>query len=119
MARLPDPEILARYQQALIDWEIEGAVDLRGRAPEGLRSTLEGVTVRDFKEALYRFVCIDGGEIDQIKEERDPWCKQWEYHYDVRPTISGVKLYVETRLYPESFSSKREPTVLIFQIKPA
>ncbi len=82
MARLTDSEILAKYKQALAEWAISGAVELDGRAPE--RSSidaLEGVTVNDFKEALYRFVCIDGGEIDQIKEERDPWCKQWEYHY--------------------------------------
>lgn len=50
MARLTDPDILARYHQALADWAVEGAIILKGRAPEGLRTTLEGVTENYFKE---------------------------------------------------------------------
>jgi hypothetical protein len=119
MARLTDPEILARYKQALAEWNVEGAVILQGRAPDGLRTTLEGVTEDYFKEALYRFVCQENGEIAQVKEEREPWCKQWEWRYDLRPTINGVRLYIETRLFPESFGSRQEPVIYIFQIKPA
>jgi hypothetical protein len=119
MARLTDPAILARYKQALAEWQVEGAIDLIGRAHDGLRMTLEGVTVKYFKECLCRFVCEEKGEIDQVKEEREPWCKQWEWHYDLRPTINGVKLYVETRLFPESLSSREEPVVRVVQIKPA
>jgi hypothetical protein len=118
MARLTDLAVLARYKQALADWKVEGAIELEGRAAEGLRTTVEGVTVRYFKEALYRYVCEEDGEIDQVKEERDPWRKFWEWHYDLRLTINGVKLYVETRLYPESFSSDKEPTIRVVQIKP-
>jgi hypothetical protein len=106
------------YKEALIDWAVGGAVQLVGRAYDGLRATLVGVTEEDFKEALYRFVCHQNGEIDQVKEEREPWREQWEWHYDLRPTINGVKTYVETRLYPESWSSSAEPTVLVVQIKP-
>src|SRR5438105_12531424 len=98
MTRLADPDILARYQQALADWAVGGAIELEGRAPEGLRTTLEGVTLNAFKEARYRFVCEENGEVDQVKEDRQPWCQHWEWHYDLRPTILGVKLYVETRL---------------------
>ncbi len=119
MARLTDPDILARYKQALAEWQVEGALELIGRAHEGLRTTLEGVTVKDFKRALYDHVCVGGGEIDQVKEEREQWRKEWEWHYDLRPTINGVKLYVETRLFPESFSSRQEPIIYIVQIKPA
>ena len=119
MARLTDPDILARYEQALADWAVGGAIELVGRAAEGLRTTLEGVTVNYFKEALYRFVCVEGGEIDQVKEDREPWLRDWEWHYDLRPTINGVKLYVETRLYPESFCSHKDPMVQVVQIKPA
>lgn len=43
----------------------------------------------------------------------------WDWHYDLRPTINGVKLYVETRLYPESFSSRHDPIIQIVQIKVA
>src|ERR1700722_9353970 len=119
MACLTDPGILARYKQALADWAVGGAVELLGRAPEGLRTTLPGVTQKIFKESLYSFVCVENGEIDQVKEEREPWCKHWEWHYDLRPTINGVKLYVETRLYPEAFGSREEPMIQVVQIKPA
>jgi hypothetical protein len=119
MPRLTDPDILARYKQALAEWNVEGAIELEGRAHEGLRTTLEGVTVRYFKEALYRFVCEENGRIDQVKEDREPWRNHWEWHYDLRPTINGVKLYVETRLFPESFSSRQDPIIRVVQIKPA
>jgi hypothetical protein len=119
MVRLTDLDILARYRQALADWAVAGAIVLKGRAPDGLRTTLEGATEEYFKEAHYRFVCEDNGEIDQVKEERKPWRNYWEWHYDLRPTIKGVKLYVETRLYPESFSSRLDPIIQVVQIKPA
>lgn len=119
MVRLTDPDILQRYHQALTEWAIEGAIVLKGRAPDGLRTTLDGVTVESFKEALYRFVCEENGEIDWVKEEREPWRNEWEWHYDLRPTINGVKLYVETRLYPESFGSRHDPIIQVVQIKPA
>jgi hypothetical protein len=118
MARLTDAGVLARYKQALAEWRVEGAIELIGRAHEGLRTTLEGVTVKDFKEALYRFVCEEDGEIDQVKEEREPWRQHWECHYDLRPAINGVSLYVETRLFPESFTKQREPIVYVVQVKP-
>jgi hypothetical protein len=119
MARLTDPDILAQYKQALADWDIAGALELIDRvAHEGMRTALEGVTEKYFKEALYRFVFEENGEIDQIKEKREQWRKDWEWHYDLRPTINGVKVYVETRLFPESFSSSKEPIIYIVQIKP-
>ena len=119
MVRLTDPDILARYHKALAEWNVEGAIELVGIAHERLRRTLEGITVTAFKEALYHFVCLQNGEIDQVKEEREQWRQEWEWDYDLRPTINGVKVYVETRLFPESFSSRQEPIVYVVQIKPA
>lgn len=117
MARLTDPEILARYNQALAERSCAGFVELTGRAQEGLRVTLDGLTAKGFREELYRYVCEADGEIDQVKEEREPWREQWEYHYDLRPTINGVRLYVQTRLSPESFSSREEPCIFVVQVK--
>src|SRR5438105_5031977 len=112
MVRLTDPDTLARYKQALTEWGVEGAIVLEGhRAHEGMRTTLDGVTVEEFKEALYRFVCHEDGEIDRVKEEREGWREKWEWRYDLRLTINSVKIYVETRLYPESFASREDPTV--------
>lgn len=51
MVRLTDSDIFARYCQALADWAVEGAIVLNGRASDGLRTTLEGVTEKYFKEA--------------------------------------------------------------------
>jgi hypothetical protein len=119
MARLTDPRLLARYKQALAEWKVAGYVELTDRAHEGLRTTLEGVTVKYFKEVLFTYVCTEDGEVDQVKEEREPWRDHWDFHYDLRPTINGVKLYIETRLHPEALSSREEPTILIVQIKPA
>ncbi len=104
---------------ALADWQVVGAIELIGRAHEGLRTTLEGMSEKGFKEALYHFVFDEGGEIDQVRELREPWREQWEWHYDLRLTISDVPLYVETRLFPESRSSRADPIVFIVQIKPA
>ena len=120
MARLTDPDLLARYKQALSEWKVVGYIELKKDAYEGLRTTLPGLPEKEFKEALCRFVCEENGEIDQVKETRD-WepCNRWEYHYDLRPTINGVKVYVETRLYPESFSSREEPEIHVVHIKPA
>jgi hypothetical protein len=119
MARLTDPDILARYLQALTERNVEGAIVLIGLAPKGLQKTLENVREKLFREMIYRFVCEENGEIDQVKEEREPWRNEWEYHYDLRPIINGVKVYVETRLHPESLFSDLEPTIQIVQIKPA
>jgi len=119
MARLTDPELLARYKQALADWKLAEAIRFDGRAVDGLKTTLEGVSQRVFKEMLYRFVFQENGEIDQVKEGREQWRKDWEYHYDLRPRINGVKVYVETRLHPEDFSSRDDPVIYVVQIKPA
>ena len=68
MARLVDPEILSRYIQASTDWKTTGSIELIGGAHEGLRTTLEGVSVPRLKELLFRFVRHENGEIDQVKE---------------------------------------------------
>ena len=119
MARLTDPEILARYKQALADWKIAGAVELDKDAHTGLRKTLPGVTVASFKEALYRFVCLDNGEIVHKKEDRDSYpCNLWENLYKLHLSITGVEVFVETRLGPESFTSRDDPQILVVKVKP-
>jgi hypothetical protein len=72
-----------------------------------------------FKEALAHFVFDANGEIDQVKEEREPWRGKWEYHYDLRPTINGLRLYVEIRHSPESVSSRQDPMIQVVRVKPA
>jgi hypothetical protein len=56
VARLTDPDVLARYKQALTEWRFTGAITLKGRAADGLRTTLEGVPEKALKELLFRFV---------------------------------------------------------------
>ena len=63
MARLTDPDILARYKQALSEWKVVGYIELKKDAYEGLRTTLGGLPEKEFKEALCRFVCEENGEV--------------------------------------------------------
>ena len=50
-----DPDVLARYRQALSEWKIVGAVILNRRAGEGLRETVEGVTAESLVERIRQF----------------------------------------------------------------
>ena len=38
-----------------------------------------------------------GGEIDEVRETRPEWL-DYEFHYDLRFTIAGKPIYIETRL---------------------
>jgi hypothetical protein len=96
MARLTDPEILTCYQNALGNWRFLGFVDFTKLAQEWLQRELSGMLPRAFAELLHRYV-RGGGEIDQVVETR-PEYTIYSHHYDLRPTVKGRVLYVETRL---------------------
>lgn len=119
MAKLTDPEILGCYINALRNWRPEGFVVFQKDAALGLRKHLDGVTQTGFKEQLYLHVVVDGGEIDQVVERRHTWRDKWSHHYDLRPVISGVKMYVETRLDYSKPSDPDDPVIYIVNVKPA
>jgi len=119
MATLTDPEVLSCYHAALRNRRFEGYVVFMKDAAEGLRKHLEGHNQKGFKELLYEFVLEEGGEIDQVVERRENWRDEWSHHYDLRPMIDGVRIYVETRLSYSDPSDPDDPVIYLANIKPA
>ena len=118
MSTLTDPEVLFCYRNALCNWKYDGYVVYMKDAAEGLRRYLVGFSQKGFKEVLYQFV-DSGGEIDQVVELRENWRDKWLHHYDLRPLIDGVKIYVETRLIYTKPSDPDDPVIFLANIKPA
>jgi hypothetical protein len=119
MATLTDPEVLACYHNALRNWRFEGYVVFMKDAAEGLRKHLGGHSQKSFKELLFNHVVGNGGEIDQVVEQRENWREEWSHHYDLRPEINGIKFYIETRLSYSDPSDPDDPVIYLVNIKPA
>jgi hypothetical protein len=99
MARLTDPERLRAYQNALGNWAFTGYVrfKLTEQSRRWIRQTL-GIAVNDIGRLMQEHVAA-GGQIDEVRETRPEWSSEHEFHYDLRFTIEGVPVYVETRLH--------------------
>jgi hypothetical protein len=97
MAPLTDPELLNRYLEALREWEIEGFVGWKRRAAEWLRLNLEDQTQKSVARAMYEHVQA-GREVDQVKERRHGHQDNYEFHFDLRFTLNGRRVYIETTL---------------------
>ena len=99
MPRLTDPDRLVAYRDALKNWSVSQYIqfDLTEQAHRFLRSELNDITLRDIGRLMYEHV-ESGGEIDEAQETRPGWFDQWEFHWDLRLTIDGVPVYIETRL---------------------
>ena len=95
MAKLTDPETLKCYRNALANWGYDGYVLLSPLAAGWLDKEL-GESPRRFAQRLHDFVAA-GGEIDQVVETRPEW-NVWSHHYDLRLTVNGRVIYVESRL---------------------
>ncbi len=96
MARLTDPDRLAAYLDALNNWACEGCISFDKFSKEGARYLRElGVKQRELKELMHKYVAA-GGEIDEVREKSKD--SEFEFHHDLRFTIKGRLVYVETRL---------------------
>ena len=116
MAKLTGP-LLTCYRNALRNWRYTDYIIYEEVAERWLRKQLRGYTQRQFSELLHRFVEA-GGEVDQVVETRPEWSMH-THHYDLRPTVGGRKLYVETRLVHTDLNDPDDPTILIVNIHPA
>ncbi len=96
MARLTDPEALARIQHALSQWKFTGYITWKPIARQWLEENLEGWTTRSVGEEMFRFVAA-GGEIDPVRETRPQW-SEYRFHYDFRIDLGGRSVYIETLL---------------------
>ena len=114
MARLQDPAILARYLSALSNWRYTGYVEWKEVADEWVRDNLPGWTPRAVAEEMDKFI-RSGGGIDQVPERRPEW-NGCEFHYDLRLTVGGRRLYVETLLLDDD---PDDPTIYVVSIHDA
>lgn len=99
MARLTDPDRLAAYRDALNNWAVEGYVQfvLNDQAQQWIERNLGKLAHREIGRLMHEYVDA-GGEIDEVLENREGWRDLYEFHHDLRFTIHGVAVYIETRL---------------------
>jgi hypothetical protein len=114
MARLTDPEILARFQYALSNWQFAGYITWKPTARQWLEQNLEGLTTRLVGEEMFRFFAA-GGAVDQVRETRPEWSEH-RFYYDFRVEIGGRLLYIETILAEDD---PDDPTIHVVSIHDA
>jgi hypothetical protein len=97
---LSDPDRLAAYTDALANWSFTDYIQfhLTEQAYRWIRRELGGLTLKDLGRLIHEYVAA-GGTIEEVKETRPEWCELYEFHYDLRITILGKTVYVETRLH--------------------
>jgi hypothetical protein len=100
VAKLVDPTRLAAYNDALANWRFEDYIkfSLTEQSYAWVRRELDGITLTRIKELMHEYVA-NGGEIDEQRETREPWVREHHFHHDLRFTIEGVPVYIETRLH--------------------
>jgi hypothetical protein len=116
MARLTDPERLRAYQNALGNWAFTGYVRFRltEQCRRWIRETL-GIRVNDIGRLMYEYVAA-GGEIDEVRESRPEWSGEHEFHYDIRFSIEGVPVYIETRLHEHKPFEPDRPWIQVVNV---
>lgn len=99
MPPLTDPDRLAAYRNALGNWNITDYIqfELTVQAHRWIRRELGSVTLKDIGRLMFEYEKA-GGEIDEVAETRPEWWNDYEFHHDLRLTIQGKAVYVETRL---------------------
>jgi len=117
MAPLSDPDRLLADRDALSNWAFSGYVsfDLTEQSHAWIRSELRNIPLRDVAELMHRYA-ESGGVIDEVRETRPEWSGEHEYHYDLRLSIQGKLVYVETRLEFNRPFVPDEPSNLVVSI---
>ena len=112
MPPLRDQVMLDKFLEALKEWNCDGYIQWKRRPAEWLRSNLESRSQKAIGEAMYDHV-VNGGEIDQVKENYEGYRDTHPFHYDFRIPIAGRHIYVET-VFDET---KMGPTITVVSIK--
>ncbi len=117
MARLIDPDRLAAYLDALGNWSFTDYVqfNLTEHAQRWIERELGYITKKDIGRLMHEYVAA-GGEIDEVRERRENYEKEHEFHHDLRLTIHAKRLYVETRLHLELPFVPDEPWIEVVNI---
>jgi len=114
MTRLSDLGILAKFMEALAEWNCDGFIQWNRRSAEWVRKNLDGVSQKAIGQAMYEHA-LSGGEIDQARENYEGYRDRHPYHYDFRISFADRRLYIETVID----DSRMGPTVSIKNIKDA
>jgi hypothetical protein len=112
MAPLRDPDLLKKFLEALTEWRCDGYIVWKRRAAEWLRKNLDGCTQQTVNKAMHDHF-VDGGEIDQTKENYEGYRDTHPYHYDFRLSVDGRPLYIET-VFDDT---RMGPTITIVNLK--
>lgn len=96
MPPLRDPERLKAYCDAVANWRFKGFVsfELNETAYRWLRTELDNVSTETIARLMAGFVAA-GGEIDEVRETREVWQDDYDYHYDLRFAVQGNEVYIE------------------------
>ena len=99
MAPLTDPARLEAYKDTLGNWSFEGFIQfgLTQTAYGWIKRELDSITTKEIGRLMHEYVAA-GGEIDEVRETRPEWSDEYEFHYDLRFTIQGRPVYIETCL---------------------
>lgn len=115
MARLTDPERLAAFQAALLEWKCSGVITYTPRADAWIRANLPRCTQMTINEMMYKHV-RDGGEIDEVPEALEEYRRNFEFHHDFRIPFRNKVLYVETRLRYNPFDPRNDPAIWVVNV---
>ncbi len=117
MAPLTDGNRLRAYKDALSNWQFDDHIqfDLTEEAHAWVRREFDGITFNEIARLMHELMEI-GGEIVAARETRPEWSGEYEFHHDLRFTIQGVAVYIETRLHSQSSFVPDESWILVVNI---
>lgn len=117
MAPLTDPERFKAYKDAAANWRFEGFVSfqLSETAYRWLRTELDDISTKELARLICEYV-HSGGEVDEVRETREIWRDEYEFHHDLRLTIQGKRVYIETRLLFSPPFKPDESSILVVNI---
>jgi hypothetical protein len=97
---LTDRDRLMAYRDALQNWNVTDYIqfELTEEAHRWIRRELGDITLKEIGCLMYEYVAA-GGEIDEVVENRLEWSDLYEFHHDLRLSIHGKAVYIETRLH--------------------
>lgn len=99
MAPLTDPDRLLAYRDAIRNWRVKGFVkfELSKSAYDWIKREL-GIALPELACLMAEFVEA-GGEVDEVRETRELWSDEYDFHHDLRFKVGTVQVYVETCLH--------------------
>jgi hypothetical protein len=117
MPPLTNPDRLAAYRDTLGNWNVTDYLqfELTEEAHQWVRRELGNITLKEIGRLMHEHVAA-GGDIDEVRETRPEWSDLYEFHHDLRLTIHGKLVYVETRLHYRLPVAPDESWILVVNV---